>query len=314
MIAVSSLVTYDIYRTYINPKATGAQILGCSRIFVLVFGLFMGVLAVALQSAGVSLGWMYVTMGTLIGSAVVPVALLLLWNKANAIGAILGVVVGQIAAIVTWLTVVAVEYGYFDLDVTGRNAPALAGNLTAIIVGGSVHVVLSLIWPQNFDWEATKALATVESDHLEIDPEEMDPVQLDHAKAWILKWGGGISVLILFVWPVLSLPAGVFSEGYFTFWVVLSIIWGTVGSAIIVVLPLVESYDVLMVIAIGWFGDLGGSETKTELKDINMKMNAMLATNPEAERMYLMEKEKKKGGDEAPKSVEMVENLGKVVE
>merc|ERR1719443_1631284 len=45
-IAVSSLLTYDVYRKYINPKATGKDILKMSRIFVGIFGLTMGIVAV----------------------------------------------------------------------------------------------------------------------------------------------------------------------------------------------------------------------------------------------------------------------------
>ena len=46
-IAVSSLVAYDIYREYINPEATGEQILWVSRVVIVVFGLFMGLFAVS---------------------------------------------------------------------------------------------------------------------------------------------------------------------------------------------------------------------------------------------------------------------------
>ena len=51
---------------------------------------------------------------------------------------------------------------------------------------------------------------------------------MDHALKWILKYGGGIAFLIIIVWPCLALPAGVFSKGYFTFWVIISIVWGLV--------------------------------------------------------------------------------------
>lgn len=63
LIAVSSLFTYDVYRTYINPEATAKQIITFSRICVVVFGLLMGILAVLLNVAGVSLGWVYLAMG-----------------------------------------------------------------------------------------------------------------------------------------------------------------------------------------------------------------------------------------------------------
>ncbi len=46
-IAVSSLVAYDMYREYINPEATGKQILFWSRVVIVLFNLFMGVFAVS---------------------------------------------------------------------------------------------------------------------------------------------------------------------------------------------------------------------------------------------------------------------------
>lgn len=53
-IAVSSLVSYDIYREYINPEATGAQILFVSRVVIVAYGLVMGVFAIILQTLGTS--------------------------------------------------------------------------------------------------------------------------------------------------------------------------------------------------------------------------------------------------------------------
>ena len=48
-------------------------------------------------------------MGCFIGSAVIPVALLLLWKKANAIGAMAGAIIGMVAGIITWLVVAQVR-------------------------------------------------------------------------------------------------------------------------------------------------------------------------------------------------------------
>lgn len=42
LIAVSSLFTYDGYKHYINPKATGAQLLVCSKAMILVYTVLMG--------------------------------------------------------------------------------------------------------------------------------------------------------------------------------------------------------------------------------------------------------------------------------
>ena len=41
-IAVSSLMTYDLYGTYINPKASAKQLIAVSRSVVVLYGLVMG--------------------------------------------------------------------------------------------------------------------------------------------------------------------------------------------------------------------------------------------------------------------------------
>ncbi len=45
--------------TYINPKASGKDIIRVSRYVIVGFGLFMGVLAIILFKIGLSLGWVY---------------------------------------------------------------------------------------------------------------------------------------------------------------------------------------------------------------------------------------------------------------
>jgi Na+/proline symporter len=48
-------------------------------------------------------------MGVFIGSAVIPVALLLLWKKANAVGAMAGAIIGCVCGVITWLVVAQVR-------------------------------------------------------------------------------------------------------------------------------------------------------------------------------------------------------------
>ncbi|KAF7829133.1 urea-proton symporter DUR3 [Senna tora] len=291
LIAVSSLCTYDIYRTYINPNASGKKILKVSRGVVLAFGCFMGLLAVILNKAGVSLGWMYLAMGVLIGSAVLPIAFMLLWRRANAIGAILGTLVGCVLGIITWLSVTKVEYGSINLDTTGRNAPMLAGNLVSILTGGAIHAVCSMLWPQNYDWSTTKQITMVEKEKTDLPSEEFREEKLIKAKAWIVKWGVGFTVLIAILWPILSLPAGEFSKGYFYFWAVIAIGWGTIGSAVIIALPVMESWETIKTVMLGM---LTNDRLMEKVEDLNFKLQIIIRAIPEAERVYLLEKEKAK--------------------
>ena len=78
-----------------------------------------------------------------------------------------------------------------------------------------------------------------------IDYEEEDSAAMARAYKVTWIWSLSVSVLIFVVWPLLTLPAGIFSEGYFTFWVVLSMAWGTVACVIVVLYPLIESADTL---------------------------------------------------------------------
>ncbi|KAF3947594.1 hypothetical protein CMV_026292 [Castanea mollissima] len=291
LIAVSSLCTYDIYRTYINPEADGKKILRVSRGVVLAFGCFMGLLAVILNKAGVSLGWMYLAMGVLIGSAVLPIAFMLLWRKANAIGAILGTVSGCVLGIITWLSVASIEYGRVNLDTTGRNAPMLAGNIVSILTGGAVHVVCSILWPQNYDWDTTKQITVVEKETGELPAEEFNEEKLKRAKAWIVKWGIGFTVVIAVLWPLLSLPVGVFTKGYFTFWAVIAIAWGTIGSVVIIGLPLIESRKTIQSVFMGMFTN---DRLMEKVEEMNIKLQTIILAIPDAENIYLLEKEKAK--------------------
>ncbi|XP_031266784.1 urea-proton symporter DUR3 isoform X2 [Pistacia vera] len=294
LIAVSSLCTYDIYRTYINPEASGKKILKVSRGVVLGFGCFMGLLAVILNKAGVSLGWMYLAMGVLIGSAVLPIAFMLLWRKANAIGAIAGTISGCVLGIVTWLSVTAVEYGRINLDTTGRNAPMLAGNVVSILTGGAVHTVCSLLWPQNYDWDTTKQITVVEKEKSELPEEEFNEEKLIKAKSWIVKWGVGFTIVIVILWPILSLPAGKFSLGYFKFWAVVAIAWGTIGSAVIIALPLIESWETIQSVCLGLFTN---DRLMEKVEEMNLKLHTIMLAVPEAEQNYLLQKEKAKNKD-----------------
>lgn len=303
LIAVSSLCTYDIYRTYINPNASGKQILKVSRSIVLAFGCFMGILAVILNKAGVSLGWMYLAMGVFIGSAVIPIAFMLLWKKANAFGAILGTITGCLLGIITWLTVTKVEYGRVNLETTGRNAPMLAGNLVSILVGGVVHAVCSFIRPQDYDWESTKQITVVEKENSELSIEEFKEEKLIRAKRWIIKWGVGFTLVIVVLWPILTLPAGQFNKGYFRFWVVIAIAWGTIASVVIIALPLMESWETIQSVILGMFTN---DRMMEKIEELNLKLQTIVSLLPDAEKIYLLEKEKAKKKEASELEIQIV--------
>jgi len=245
-IAVSSLVAYDIYRTYINPQANGKKILCVSKLVIVVFGGGMGALSVVLHRLGLNLGWVYLFMGIVIGSAVIPLWNLLMWNKANAGGAVAAAWGGQMLALVTWIMFANAQSGEISIDTLGKNEPMLAGNVVAIGSSGLIHAICSMIKPQNYDFKTMGEIEMLEDDRRGLDPSDFTEEFLRNASRWVQKWGWGFTILMVVIWPILSIPAGVFSKEYFAFWVFVSLCWGFTASLAIIVLPIYESSDSIL--------------------------------------------------------------------
>ncbi|KAL7422163.1 hypothetical protein Q5752_002808 [Cryptotrichosporon argae] len=158
-IAVASIFTFDVYGTYINPNPNEKQILWCSHVTIVAWSLFIGALATGFNYIGVSMGYLYELMGTLLGSAVVPIAVCITWRRANGTGAVVGAVCGFVAGVAGWLGITsALNDGVISIDTTFGDYEMLTGNLLAIGVGGIVTVAWSLARPQEFDWDITRAI------------------------------------------------------------------------------------------------------------------------------------------------------------
>ena len=220
-IAVSSLIAYDIYRQYFNPEATGEQILFVSRVVIVAFGLFMGCFAIILFEIGLNLGWVYLFMGVVIGSAVVPLWNMMTWKKASGKGAVIAAWSGFVLAIVCWMIAAKVQSGSVSVANLGTNEVMLSGNLIAILSSAAIHYVYSMwVDPQDYDFsELDQHITLVENDTRGLTESEQDPVELRRAERWITRRGYALTIILIFVWPILSVPAGVFTRSYFAFWV-----------------------------------------------------------------------------------------------
>jgi SSS family transporter len=262
-IAVSSLVAYDVYRQYFNKEATGDQILKVSRIVIVVFGLFSGAFAIVLQTIGLSLGWVYLFMGIIIGSAVAPLWNMMTWSKASGTGAIVAAWSGLTLALIAWLVGASIQGGSISVANLGTNEVMLSGNLVAIFSSAFIHYVYSkFIDPHDYDFaELDEHIDLVEEDTSGLTAAEKDPVELEAAYIWITRRGYVLSFLLIILWPLLSVPAGVFSRGYFAFWVLIAIAWGFGAALAITIIPLVESKDEI-------YGILNGIWTKVTGKEI----------------------------------------------
>lgn len=80
LISVSSICAYDLYKTYINPRASGKQLMRVNYISMSAFALFMAGFSTMLYYIGIGMGYLYLLMGVIISSAVVPATMTLIWK------------------------------------------------------------------------------------------------------------------------------------------------------------------------------------------------------------------------------------------
>jgi len=249
LIAVSSLITYDVYRTYSNPAATGKQLLKVSRTVIVIFGLGMGVLAGILLGMGLSLGFVYLAMGILIGSAVIPIALTITWSKTTRAGAVSGALIGVMGSLATWTSVAASEAnGVVDISSLGGAFPMLYGNVVAILLSGLICVVVSLAQNKKYDWsQLNTQMKIVEGDMTEeakaqIAQAEQDEETLKKAYKFSLKGGGILTIICVVIWPLpLYFSGYVFDIGFYGFWVSIAIVWVSVAAFTIICMPIWEA-------------------------------------------------------------------------
>ncbi|KAF4636182.1 hypothetical protein G7Y89_g1906 [Cudoniella acicularis] len=311
LIAVSSIFTYDIYQTYIEPTASGKKLIYMSHAMVVGFGLFMAAFSVGLFYAGISMGYLYVMMGVIISSAVIPATLTIMWGGHNAWAATLTPPLGLICALIAWLVTAQKTCGSLDVDCTGSNNPMLAGNVVALLSPLIFTPLFTVIFGvDKYDWASMAAIRKGD-DHdmaaeahvdLELvpgerehtaDEEEVEQAKLLSASKIAKATTVVLTLALLVLWPMPMYGSGyIFSEKFFAGWVVVGIIW-IIGSLCCVgIYPVWEGKDALAFTIKAIYLDVTGKKHPSTF-------HTSTAT-------YIGE-EKETGGTETPEAKDVVE-------
>ncbi|EJT78136.1 hypothetical protein GGTG_03238 [Gaeumannomyces tritici R3-111a-1] len=288
LIAVSSICTYDIYKTYINPGATGKQLMRVNYIgmvcFALFFALFMAAFATALYYIGISMGYLYLMMGVIISSAALPATLTLMWSGQSWAAATFSPILGFACSVTVWLVTAKTEYGELSVAATGANKPMLAGNITSLLAPMLFIPLLTYIPPfrlQKYDWQSMLDIG--KGDDREFAEEAHDPEVVlaaqgqreeeaaqEQAKlakaAKIARWLTVVLTLALLVlWPMPMFGTGyIFSKEFFAGWVVVGIIWLSASAVMVVFLPVFESRSTIIRTTRMMFKDLFGGGLRSK--------------------------------------------------
>ena len=243
LISVSSLVTYDVFRTYIKPSSTGRQLMRISRYAILGFGLGMGALASMLFQFGVSLQYVYLAMGVLIGSAVAPISLAILWKDTNRYAATIASIVGLGCGVTVWLGYAYATSGEISLASTSNMFALLAGNLASILTSLIITVIGSLFRPENFNFSKLKHEIFVVDEQIRKRLEkETNEESLKNASKFSMRYGLTLTLILVVVWPIpLFLSNYVFTETVYHVWIWVAILWAATAGSLVWALPIIQS-------------------------------------------------------------------------
>jgi hypothetical protein len=181
LIAVSSLLTFDVYKTYIRPSASNTELVKVSHYAIIVYAASLAgyvhlriLLHMCLNSelscrfccilnaVSVNLTWILTVLGVIVGGAALPVGLILTWERMSLVAVIASPWIGLCIGLVVWFVVTSQRSGLITVATTGNPLNALAGNIATTVTGLLCSIVLSYIFPAKYTSNDPVAIARMQ--------------------------------------------------------------------------------------------------------------------------------------------------------
>ncbi|KAG7901082.1 hypothetical protein KL907_004527 [Ogataea polymorpha] len=263
LIAFSSVTTYDVYRTYINPKASGAQLVRAAHIAVVGFSLFMAVLSVVFNYVGVTVGWLLTFSGIIVNPSVFTVVITLFWSKMTRLALVIGAPLGTLSGVLCWIAgAYCFGNNVVDKDTLNITKATFIGNCTALFSTPLYIVLVSLLMPdpEPFDMNKFRTSITLADD---MDAEEEHAAELPANEQKKLRshiWAAAVINIVLVLGVYVVLPLGLYgsnhdlSKASFTGFIVVVLMWLLVAAMYIILFPLWQgrhSIKVLLQVLLG---------------------------------------------------------------
>lgn len=170
LIAVSSLLTFDVYKIYINSSAPSSALVKISHYGIAFYGLVLAVFCCILNAVGLDLTWLVTILGILVGGAAVPVGLVLLWPRMSKIAAIAAPWIGLACGLIAWFVTTLKRSGVISIATSGDTTNAVAGNVASWGSGFLMAIVLTFIFPKQ---------------HINTEPKDIDRYNKIHGIALV---------------------------------------------------------------------------------------------------------------------------------
>ena len=150
LIAVSSLLTFDVYKTYINPDATSKRLVQVSHYGIVLYALVLAGFCCILNVVGLNLTWLLTILAIIVGGASIPIGFILLWERMSTAAAIGAPWIGLVCGLTAWFVTTWKRSGSITVETTGNTINAVAGNVTSWGVGFLMSGVLTVAFPAKY--------------------------------------------------------------------------------------------------------------------------------------------------------------------
>lgn len=159
LIAVSSIISYDLMGTYWRPLS-GPEVVKYSHIIIAVVSIWMGAFALILNYGGVDLGWLFYFQGVICSPAVVPIGLTVCWRRMSRVAALYGTLFGGAMGMLGWMVGCWKIYGNISMTNLALSYSAMCGSLPGLFFSSVAVITLTWFFPNtSTTWDDTHAIS-----------------------------------------------------------------------------------------------------------------------------------------------------------
>lgn len=172
VIAVSSILSFDVYREYFKKSASDRDIIHSSHAGVIFFAAFSAGFSTMLYYVGIDLQWTLYMLGmtpypphlsskltwkgVVTCPGIFPMVFTILWNRQSKAAAILSPILGMATGLAVWLSTANKFGGSVSVSATGDVLPCVYGTVASFLSPILYSVVITLLKPQKYDWSEFK--------------------------------------------------------------------------------------------------------------------------------------------------------------
>ncbi|KAJ5730415.1 uncharacterized protein N7483_004923 [Penicillium malachiteum] len=168
VIAVSSILSFDVYREYFKKSAIDRDLIRSSHFGVIFFAAFSAGFSTMLHYAGIDLGWTLYMLGVVTCPGIFPMIFTILWRNQSKAAAIISPILGMATGVAVWLGTASHFGGEVTVATTGDVLPCMYGTVASCFSPIIYSVLITLVKPQHYDWNDFKkeklALEKLEND------------------------------------------------------------------------------------------------------------------------------------------------------